>query len=92
MREQTKIETFDEERTLEIIEEVQNRTGYTYCPMELFDIIQYAIRKCELNGKDEEYFYLLLPDELEQYLMWAYINWQGEQNKRRKELCAVNAE
>lgn len=92
MRVQTKIESFDVERTLAIVEYVESRTGYIYCPMELVDIIQYAIRKCELNGKDEEYFYLLLPDELEQYLMRAYINMRGEENRRRKELCAVSAE
>lgn len=81
----SKIENIDEERTLKIIEKVEKETGYTYCPMEIANIVQYAIRKCELNGKDEEYFYILLPDELEQYLMRAYINLRGEQNRRRKE-------
>ena len=92
MLRRSKIESIDEERTLKIIEEVEEETGYTYCPMEIADIVQYAIRKCEMNGKDEEYFYLLLPDELEHYLMRAYINWRGEQNKRRRELCAASAE
>lgn len=84
MRQQTKITDFDVERTWGIVDEVQQRTGYIYCPKELAEIIQYAIRKCELNGKDEEYFYLLLPDELEQYLMRAYINMRGEENRRRR--------
>lgn len=92
MLRKSKIESFDEERTLEIIEKVEKETGYTYCPMEIADIVQCAIRKCELNGKDEEYFYLLLPDELKQYLMRAYINMRGEQNRRRRELCAASAE
>lgn len=90
MRQQTKITDFDVERTWAIVDEIQKRTGYTYCPKELTEIIQYAIRKCELNGKDEEYFYLLLPDELEQYLMRAYINARSEENRRRKKQCAVN--
>lgn len=90
MRQQTKITDFDVERTWAIVDEIQKRTGCTYCPRELTEIIQYAIRKCELNGKDEEYFYLLLPDELEQHLMRAYINIRGEENRRRKEQCAVN--
>lgn len=82
MRQQTKITNFDVERTWAIVDEIQKRTGYTYCPKELTEIIQYAIRKCGLNGKDEEYFYLLLPDELEQYLMRAYINIRGKTGGR----------
>lgn len=88
----SEITHIDEAKTLEVIERVQSKTGYIYCPKELFDIISYSIRKCELNGKDEDYFYLLLEDELEQYLMRAYINMRGEENRRRRELCAVSAE
>lgn len=82
----------DVARTMDVVTEVEEETGYIFDPSEVSEIVHYAIRKCELNGKDEEYFYLLLPDELRQYLIRAYINMRGEENRRRKELCAAYAE
>ena len=72
------------ERVMEVLTEVEEQTNCIFSPEEAVETIQYAIRKCELNGKDSEYFYILLRDELEQYLMRAYINMWGEENRRRK--------
>lgn len=81
---QTSLTDINAQRTMQVLAEVEEKTNYIFSPEEVIETVRYAIRKCELNGKDEEYFYLLLQDELEQYLMRAYINMQGEENRRRK--------
>lgn len=81
---QTSLTDINAERTTQVLVEVEEKTNYIFSPEEVIETVQYAIRKCEMNGKDEEYFYLLLQDELEQYLTRAYINMQGEENRRRK--------
>lgn len=91
MRQRSKLKDIDVGRTLEVIDRVSERLNYIFCPKEIADTVEYTIRKCEMNGKDEEYFYLLLEDELEQSLMRAYINYRGEQNRLKKLAEQANA-
>ena len=81
---QTNLTDINAQRTMQVLVEVEEKTNYIFSPEEVIETVRYTIRKCELNGKDEEYFYLLLQDELEQHLMRAYINMRGEENRRRK--------
>lgn len=55
-----------------------------------YDILKYSIRKCELNGKDEDYLPLMYENELRDYLMREAINVRGAMNGCAK--CAVAAE
>lgn len=81
---QTKLGCLDPVRTMQVVNEVSEKTQYIFAPEEVVETIRYTIRKCELNGKDEEYFYILLENELRDYLMRAYINLMGEENRRRR--------
>lgn len=81
---QTKLGCLDPVRTMQVVNEVSEKTQYIFAPEEVVETIRYTIRKCELNGKNEEYFYILLENELRDYLMRAYINLMGEENRRRK--------
>ena len=85
MRVQTKLNNLDVTRTMQVVNEVSERAQYIFGPEEVIQTVRHTIRKCELNGKDEEYFYILLENELRDYLMRAYINLTGEENRRRKE-------
>lgn len=82
---QTKLENLDADRALAVVNEVSEKMNYFFDDEEVIEIVQYAIRKCEMNGKDEKYFYILLENELEDYLMRAYINYMGEMNRRKQE-------
>lgn len=82
--EQLQIAKLDSKRILMIVDEVERTTEYIYSAQELTDIIDYTVKKCERINKDEDYFYLLLRDELEHHQMIAFINFRGEQNRRRR--------
>ena len=84
MTTKTKLWFLDPVRAMQVVNEVSEKTQYIFAPEEVVETIRYTIRKCELNGKDEEYFYILLENELTDYLMRAYINLMGEENRRRK--------
>lgn len=85
------LEQVDIVRAMQTVSEVSLKTGYVFSPEEVTGTIQHTARKCELNGKDIEYFYILLENELRDFLMRASINALGELNRRRKELCAMCA-
>ena len=68
-----------------IVEQVSQKTGFVFDDEEISRTIEYTKRKCELNGKDEEYFYLLFENELEDLIQRYYINLQGFINQMRKE-------
>lgn len=76
-----------------IVEQVSQKTGFVFDDEEISRTIEYTKRKCELNGKDEEYFYLLFENELEDLIQRYYINLQGFINQMRKEeqRCAKSA-
>lgn len=77
-----------------IVEQVSQKTGFVFDDEEISRTIEYTKRKCELNGKDEEYFYLLFENELEDLIQRYYINLRGFINQLRKEerRCASFAE
>lgn len=85
------LEQVDIAKAMEIVSEVSVKTGYVFEPEEVSETIRHTARKCDLNGKDVEYFYILLENELRDFLMRASINALGELNRRRKELCAMCA-
>lgn len=76
-----------------IVEQVSQKTGFVFDDEEISRTIEYTKRKCELNGKDEEYFYLLFENELEDLIQRYYINLRGFINQLRKEeqRCAKSA-
>lgn len=76
-----------------IVEQVSQKTGFVFEDEEISQTIEYTKRKCELNGKDEEYFYLLFENELEDLIQRYYINLRGFINQMRKEeqRCAKSA-
>lgn len=89
----TKLWAIDLERTWEIAAQVSERTGFVFDDEEISQTIEYTKRKCELNGKDEDYFYLLFENELEDLIQRYYINLRGFINQLRKEeqRCAKSA-
>lgn len=72
-------------RTEAIAAQVSERAGFVFEDEEISRTIEYTKRKCELNGKDEEYFYLLFENELEDLVRRYYINLRGFINQMRKE-------
>lgn len=54
-------------------------------PDEVADeVLRYARRKCELNGKPDSYLPLLYENELTDYFMRLVINLKGEMNRVRR--------
>lgn len=72
-------------KTEAIAAQVSERAGFVFEDEEISRTIEYTKRKCELNGKDEEYFYLLFENELEDLVWRYYINLRGFINQMRKE-------
>ena len=93
MRVTTERWAIDLGRAEAIIEQVSQKTGFIFEDEEISQTIEYTKRKCELNGKDEEYFYLLFENELEDLIQRYYINLRGFINQMRKEeqRCAKSA-
>lgn len=85
MRATTERWAIDLERTEAIAAQVSQKTGFVFDDEEISRTIEYTKRKCELNGKDEEYFYLLFENELEDLVRRYYINLRGFINQMRKE-------
>ena len=68
---------------VDIVESVEKKTGWKFCPKEVHDILRHTIRKCELNGKGEDYIPVLFENELRDYLMRLVINARGAMNHVR---------
>lgn len=94
MRVTTERWAIDLGRAEAIVEQVSQKTGFVFDDEEISQTIEYTKRKCELNGKDEDYFYLLFENELEDLIQRYYINLRGFINQMRKEeqRCASFAE
>ncbi len=58
----------------EIVVDVQNDTGYIFSFFEIVDILNFTIRKCQINGKGKWYVPVLFENELYDYLMREDIN------------------
>ena len=93
MRVTTERWAIDLGRAEAIVEQVSQKTGFVFEDEEISQTIEYTKRKCELNGKDEDYFYLLFENELEDLIQRCYINLRGFINQMRKEeqRCAKSA-
>lgn len=93
MRVTTERWAIDLGRAEAIVERVSQKTGFVFEDEEISQTIEYTKRKCELNGKDEDYFYLLFENELEDLIQRYYINLRGFINQMRKEeqRCAKSA-
>lgn len=93
MQNVTKLGPIDLEKARAIVEQVSQKTGFVFEDEEISQTIEYTKRKCELNGKDEDYFYLLFENELEDLIQRYYINLRGFINQMRKEeqRCAKSA-
>lgn len=93
MRVTTERWAIDLGRTEAIAAQVSERTGFVFEDEEISRTIEYTKRKCELNGKGEDYFYLLFENELEDLIQRYYINLRGFINQLRKEeqRCAKSA-
>nr|DAW49541.1 MAG TPA: hypothetical protein [Caudoviricetes sp.] len=93
MRVTTERWAINPERTEAIAAQVSERTGFVFADEEISRTIEYTKRKCELNGKGEDYFYLLFENELEDLIQRYYINLRGFINQLRKEeqRCAKSA-
>ncbi len=94
MRVTTERWAIDLGRAEAIAAQVSERTGFVFADEEISRTIEYTKRKCELNGKGEDYFYLLFENELEDLIQRYYINLRGFINQLRKEeqRCASFAE
>lgn len=68
----------------EIVAEVQEKTEYIFCPVEIADILAYTHRKCEINGKGEDYIPILFENELRDYLMREAINFMSMKKQLEK--------
>lgn len=64
-------EKLDAGRALAVVDAAMNRLGQILSPEEQMEVIALAIRKCEMNEKDEEYFYLMLDDEMKWYIVFS---------------------
>ena len=71
-------------RTLETVSKVSDELEYIFTPEEVRETYHHTIRKCELNGKDEEYFSILLDNELRDLLMRRAINRLGAANRKER--------
>jgi hypothetical protein len=93
MRVTTERWAIDLGRAEAIVEQVSQKTGFVFEDEEISQTIEYTKRKCELNGKDEDYFYLLFENELEDLIQRYCINLRGFINQMRKEeqRCAKSA-
>lgn len=71
----------NQEELVDILFDTQRRLHYTFDVMDVYDIMIYTIRKCELNGKDETYLPLLFENELRDHVMREQINLRGRMNQ-----------
>lgn len=74
-----------------IVVDVQNETGFWFDVDDMVAIFQHAIRKADLNGKDEAYVPLLLRNELEDHVMRERINAIGRRNLCAQSVCTALA-
>ena len=64
----------------ELASTAERVVGITFDPEVIYKVIRYTVRKCELNGKGEDYIPVLFENELRDYLMRREINERGELN------------
>lgn len=67
----------DIEKLVDIVFDAQTRLRYKFDLMDVFNILRYTIRKCEANGKGDDYIPLLFENELRDHVMREQINEMG---------------
>lgn len=68
----------------EIVAVVQIKTGYEFDSYEIADILAFTHRKCQINGKGEDYVPILFENELRDYLMREMINYKSMKNNQER--------
>ena len=66
------------------VEEVEAKVGYEFSEDEVLDVLAYTVRKCEINGKGEDYIPILFENELRDFVMREAINYFGYLNRLKK--------
>ena len=69
------------EKLYGIVQKVQSEYRCEFSFDEMTDILLYTRRKCEVNGKGEDYIPILFENELSDYLMRREINRMGAMNR-----------
>lgn len=57
-----------------IVKEVEQKTGYLFDKSEVNSILDFTIRKCEINKKSLEYIPILFENELRDYISRLAVN------------------
>ena len=71
------------EKLIAAKEDAEARLGFDIPGNVVAEVLEYTIRKCEANGKGEDYLPLLFKDELKDYYMRMEINAKGSENHVR---------
>ena len=62
------------------VSRVENETDYQYDDEEIGKVYEHTLRKCEINGKGNEYIPILFENELKDYIIAKAINLKGRCN------------
>lgn len=68
----------------EIVEKSEKELHYHFDDGEIADVLRYTLRKCEINGKGDDYVPILFETELHDYVMRSAINAVGYMNFLKK--------
>lgn len=72
------------EKMYGIVQKVQSETGHDFPADEIAKVYAYTVRKCEVNGKGNDYVPILFENELTDYLTRLKINRMGAFNRCAK--------
>ena len=67
-----------------IVRDVQDRIEYIFATEEIWDILLYTKRKCEINGEGMAYIPILFENELRDYVVRKAITRAGGRNRCMK--------
>ncbi len=80
----------DNEKLIEIERGVSRKIGFIFEAEDIAYIGALTARKCEINHKDRDYFYILFENEMRDFAARAAINRRSaEIMQRRAELAAT---
>lgn len=74
------------ERLEAVKETAEARLGFEIPSEVAAEVLEYSIRKCEANGKDDDYLPSLFENELWDYYMMMAINLRGCENSVQRML------
>lgn len=58
----------------DVVEKVEQNTGYIFEDFEIGNVLLYTIRKWEATKKDQDYIMILFENELIDYLLRKEVN------------------